>query len=113
LSVSVVLVIRARCPSIHLAFAENQLQDYLARGPLREPDEPKLIGSIFLVAGGRAEAARASIAAGPCIDSGFLSRDYREISHAGRRSLRGRVAPEVCRRSWRRSRILKTSESNE
>lgn len=76
-------VIRERCPRIQLAYAENQLQDYLLCGPLREPGESKLVGSIILVAGGSAEGARASVAAGPCIESGFLSRDYREISHAG------------------------------
>jgi len=57
----------------HLAYVEKHMDDYLVCGPLREPGDPKLIGSFFLVVAESAAAAEAIVSADPYVDCGMYA----------------------------------------
>lgn len=67
--------IRERELDGHLEYVEKHIDQYLVAGPLREPGEPPLVGSFFLVAADSADAARAIVSADPYVKSGM----FREI----------------------------------
>ncbi|MDJ0749986.1 MAG: YciI family protein [Woeseiaceae bacterium] len=60
----------------HLDYVESHCNDYLVCGPLRQPGQPALVGSFFLVAAKDEGAARRLVEGDPYVQSGV----YREIS---------------------------------
>lgn len=63
----------------HLAYVEQRCNEYLVCGPLREPGDPALIGSFFLVVADSEQAARELIGGDPYVQSGMYA-DIRVLS---------------------------------
>ena len=74
----------------HLEYVEKHCDDYLVCGPLRNPGEPALIGSFFLLVAEDAAAAEALVSGDPYFQSGMYA-DVRvlEATAAGGRFMGG------------------------
>ena len=74
----------------HLEYVEKHCDQYLVCGPLRNPGEPALIGSFFLLVADDADAARELVAGDPYFQCGMYD-DIRihEATPAGGRFMGG------------------------
>ena len=74
----------------HLEYVEKHCEQYLVCGPLRNPGEPALIGSFFLLAADDAAAAEAIVSGDPYFKCGmYADIQSREATPAGGRLMGG------------------------
>ena len=74
----------------HLEYVEKHCDQYLVCGPLRNPGEPALIGSFFLLVAEDAAAADAIVAGDPYFKCGmYADVQIREATPAGGRLMGG------------------------
>lgn len=65
----------------HLIHVENNWQQYVTAGPIRNPGEDALVGSVFLVLANTLEDARALMKDDPYVSSDlYASVDYKEMT---------------------------------
>lgn len=74
----------------HLEYIEKNCDRYLCCGPMRNPDQPELVGSFFLLAADSEREAREFLAGDPYMASGmYASVTVHEVTAAGGRWMGG------------------------
>lgn len=74
----------------HLEYVEKHCEQYLVCGPLRNPGEPALVGSFFLLVAEDVAAAEALVSGDPYFQCGmYADVQIREATAAGGRFMGG------------------------